>query len=136
MSDLQAQFTRRSAMTATIAVAGTGMLAACGGGDDEASTKPVDATIDASKVSVGSGFVDRGNSIVVTQPTKGTFKAFTSVCPHQGCQVGEFTDKAIVCPCHGSRFDPMTGAVLAGPADKPLAEKKVEVKGSQLHVTG
>ena len=26
--------------------------------------------------------------------------------------------------------------VLAGPADKPLAEKKVEVKGSQLHVTG
>ena len=28
MSDLQAQFTRRSAMTATIAVAGTGMLAA------------------------------------------------------------------------------------------------------------
>lgn len=136
MNDAQHELTRRTALSATVAVTGGGLLAACGGGESSTATKSVDVSLDASKVPVGGGLVDRGSSVVVTQPTKGTFKAFSSVCTHQGCQVGEVTEKAIICPCHGSRFDPKTGAVTAGPADKPLAEKKVTVQGARLHVTG
>jgi Rieske Fe-S protein len=37
----------------------------------------------------------------------------------------------IFCPCHGSEFDPGTGAVLRGPAVTPLATKRViERRGS------
>ena len=82
------------------------------------------------------GFIDRTNSVVVTQPTKGSYKAFSSVCPHQGCQVGQVTEEAIVCTCHGSRFDPKTGDVTAGPAEKGLPAKQVAVQGAKLHVTG
>jgi nitrite reductase/ring-hydroxylating ferredoxin subunit len=35
----------------------------------------------------GSGTVFRDQSVVVTQPGPGDFKAFSAVCPHQGCLV-------------------------------------------------
>jgi Rieske Fe-S protein len=31
------------------------------------------------------------------------------------------------CPCHGSRFDPRTGARLNGPADRGLAPLELQV---------
>lgn len=136
MSDLRTEFSRRSALVATSAVAGAGVLAACGDGQPATATKTVDINVDAANVPVGGGFVDKTNSVVVTQPTKGTYKAFSSVCPHQGCQVGSVSAEAIVCPCHGSRFDPKTGEVTAGPAEKGLPAKKVAVQGSKLHITG
>jgi Rieske Fe-S protein len=37
----------------------------------------------------------------------------------------------IACPCHGSEFDPNTGAVLRGRAAAPLPAKRViERRGS------
>lgn len=121
-------------------VAAAGSLAACGGsntGDKGAgAAEKVDFTIDKSQVDVGSGFVVGKHNTVVTQPTEGTFKAFTSVCPHERCQVGRVTSEAIICPCHGSQFDPKTGDVTAGPAQSGLAPKTVKVEGSKLHITG
>lgn len=45
-------------------------------------------------------------------------------CTHAGCSFvrdGEVVDGSIlVCNCHGSEFDLLTGAVLHDPADGPL----------------
>jgi nitrite reductase/ring-hydroxylating ferredoxin subunit len=50
--------------------------------------------------------------------------AFDDLCPcaPQACPLsgGLLVGAAIMCQCHGSRFDIATGAVLAGPATKAL----------------
>ena len=133
--------TRRTALT--IAAAGsTVALSACGGdeggsggsGAGGSASSGDGVSVAAADVPEGGGLVE--GRVVVTQPSKGSYKAFSSVCPHQGCQVGQVTEEAIVCTCHGSRFDPKTGDVTAGPAEKGLPAKQVAVQGAKLHVTG
>ena len=69
--------------------------------------------------------------------TDGTnFKAFTSVCTHQQCDLNSFDadDQNLVCPCHGSRFD-LTGAAVTGPATGTLQEFATSRTGDTLTVT-
>ena len=54
--------------------------------------------------------------------------AFSATCTHQGCTVGPVRDGRIVCPCHGSEFDARTGAVVRGPATRPLPQVRVVVR--------
>jgi len=62
-----------------------------------------------------------GDPGLVIQPVAGHFIAFDAICPHAGCTVGySAPDRLIVCPCHGSEFNPSTGAVIAGPAPRGL----------------
>jgi thiosulfate dehydrogenase [quinone] large subunit len=62
-----------------------------------------------------------GDPAVVVQPSAGTFAAFDAVCPHEGCTVAYFApDKLFICPCHGSRFNGETGALVKGPATRGL----------------
>src|SRR5688572_23233833 len=42
-------------------------------------------SVPAADVPVGGGTVLTEEKVVVTQPTKGEFKAFTAICTHQGC---------------------------------------------------
>ncbi len=93
------------------------------------------AGIPTKSVPVKGGIVLADQGIVVTQPKAGTFKAFSATCTHQGCTVNTVKNGVIGCPCHGSTFAIATGAVVHGPAKKPLAAKKVTVKGSTLTVT-
>ena len=60
-----------------------------------------------------------------------TVVAHTAVCTHQRCTVGA----SGLCPCHQSRFDVTTGAVINGPALRPLAERGVTISGGQVYLT-
>lgn len=47
--------------------------------------------------------------------------AVSSVCPHLGCIVARETDgSSFLCPCHGSKFDGVTGKAISGPAPRGL----------------
>jgi len=94
-------------------------------------TAPDQTTVIAktSDVPVGSGLIV--GEVVVTQPTAGDFKGFSSTCTHAGCAVNEVVDGTINCPCHGSKFN-LDGSVANGPATKPLATEAVSVQGDSI----
>jgi nitrite reductase/ring-hydroxylating ferredoxin subunit len=62
--------------------------------------------------------------------------AFDDLCTcseHAACPLsgGLLTGTTIMCQCHGSRFDVTTGAVIGGPAIRPLNMYEVhEVEGT------
>jgi nitrite reductase/ring-hydroxylating ferredoxin subunit len=62
--------------------------------------------------------------------------AFDDTCTHQGCSLatGELEGTTVTCPCHGSRFDVTSGAVLQGPARRPVRSRIVAVQGEDLLV--
>ena len=75
----------------------------------------------ASQVPIGGAarFTDPKTSDpgLILQLEKGHFVAYDAICPHAGCTVGySSASNLIVCPCHGSEFDPNTGAVVRPPA--------------------
>ncbi|PSK91786.1 secreted protein [Murinocardiopsis flavida] len=79
----------------------------------------------------GGGTVIVKSKLVLTQPAKGDYKAFSAVCAHAGCTIQEVKEN-IHCLCHGSEFDLATGDVLEGPANKPLEPLDVTVEGTDI----
>ena len=97
------------------------------GGDPAAPGANVIAK--TADVPVGSGVIV--DKVVVTQPTAGVFKGFSSTCTHKGCTVDKIADGTIDCPCHGSKFN-LDGSVAKGPAQKPLEVKAIAVEGDSI----
>lgn len=146
--------TRRVILVGAGALGATAVLAACGtdssgtnpnGSDFDQNPVPAGSTaadgsasggangqvlVAASEVAVGGGVIT--DRLVITQPTEGTFKAFSKVCTHQGCDVSEIKDGQIVCRCHNSFFSIKDGAPTSGPAQQPLSETKVELDGDNI----
>ncbi|HEX5267922.1 MAG TPA: Rieske (2Fe-2S) protein [Acidimicrobiales bacterium] len=81
----------------------------------------------------GSGVVVSDQNVVVTLASDSTVHAFSATCTHQGCTVDAVQNGVITCPCHGSRFDARTGAVLTGPAPRPLPAVAVVVRNGGVY---
>jgi nitrite reductase/ring-hydroxylating ferredoxin subunit len=58
-------------------------------------------------------------------------------CPHAQCPFtddGELADDGtLICNCHGSEFDPVTGALLLGPAQEGLPVIQLRVERNTLN---
>ena len=153
METEQVDVQRRTILTAGGLVLAGGALAACGGADStateaatgaptagapatpatESPTTPVSGALaSVSEIPVGGGVIVPEPPIVITQPVAGTFKAFTAICPHQGCLVSEVAENQIVCPCHGSLFSAEDGAVVQGPAVEGLTAASIAVQGDSI----
>ncbi|MES2092346.1 MAG: Rieske (2Fe-2S) protein [Actinomycetota bacterium] len=151
-----ASLTRRAlinAGSATVVGAGALALAACsspapggsgsgpgtvsGGGSGTNSNGPKVAAgtevVKLADIPVGGTKSARIGSapVLLAQPTAGTVVCFSAICPHQGCTVGA-APKEFDCPCHGSRFNSETGAVLKGPAVTGLTPITVTVSGDAV----
>jgi len=142
---------RRAVLSgATVGGLALPLLAACGSGDDGADTPASGGSGDSSEsgasgerrasvptadVPVGGGTILTEEKVVVTQPSKGQFKAYSAICTHQHCVVGKVEDAEIVCACHGSHFSIVDGSPVAGPATQPLAARTATVKGGQVTVS-
>ncbi|MFE7593805.1 Rieske 2Fe-2S domain-containing protein [Kitasatospora sp. NPDC057512] len=100
-----------------------------------AATAPAPAVPAASVPVGGSAQVKdpaTGDAVYIVQPKAGQYCAFSAVCTHAGCAVDAPKNGQLYCPCHGSRFDAATGAVVNGPAVKPLPRYAVSKDGDQL----
>ncbi|MCH5674025.1 Rieske (2Fe-2S) protein [Streptomyces gilvus] len=131
--------TRRTVLLATGAVplaAGCSKYGDGGGGSGSSSVKASagQALAKTSEIPVGGGKIFKDEKVVVTQPAKGEFKAFSAICTHQGCTVSTVADGTIDCPCHGSRYRIADGTVAGGPAPKPLPPEQIKVEGNSIHL--
>jgi Rieske Fe-S protein len=76
---------------------------------------------------------DKKNPIIVSRISDILVTAFSSKCPHKGCQVELPKDNVIKCPCHFATFD-ATGKVMQGPADKDLFAFSANLDGLIISV--
>jgi Rieske Fe-S protein len=79
----------------------------------------------------GEPYVPPGRSTALFRDAEGVY-AISIVCTHLGCIVKPTAD-GFECPCHGSRFA-RDGAVVRGPAPRPLSWMKVSFAGGTVVV--
>jgi Rieske Fe-S protein len=60
------------------------------------------------------------------------YLALLALCTHRSCEVSALP-QSYDCPCHGSRFD-LTGEVLEGPAERPMARLLVIPDGAGVFI--
>ena len=140
---------RRTLLKGAAATCGTGLLAACGGGSEQVSTPAAPAPAGSAaapapgglRVSLGqlsdipvggaiSVKAPDGATVLLTQPEEGEVKAFSAVCPHEGCSAAPDGDH-FSCPCHGSEFE-LDGSLRQGPAREGLSSYAVRVVDDQV----
>ncbi len=111
--------------------AGSTASASSGSG---AAASPIAKTSD---IPVGGGKIFTDQQVVVTQPTSGTFDAFSAVCTHQGCIVSSISNKLINCACHGSQYSIADGSVVTAaiPGQKGLPKKTATVANGEITVS-
>src|SRR6266849_9739148 len=86
---------------------------------------------------VGAGkmrvFDVSGTKVSVTS-LDGHLYAFDDTCTHMGCSLamGKLDGTTVTCHCHGSQFNVSSGAVLRGPATRPVRSRLVQVEGEAL----
>jgi nitrite reductase/ring-hydroxylating ferredoxin subunit len=66
----------------------------------------------------------------------GHLYAVEDTCTHRGCSLasGRLEGTTVTCPCHGSQFDVTSGAVIRGPAARPVRSRSVQIVGEDLLV--
>lgn len=125
----------RRTVVAAVGAAGIALtLNACGSDDGDSTGSSGTVLGKTSDIPEGGGKIFKDAGVVVTQPTAGEFKAFSSKCTHQGCAVTGVANGVITCPCHKSEFSVTDGSVKKGPATQPLPEEKVTVSGDSIEL--
>ncbi len=132
---------RRSVLVGAAGVLGAAALAACSSKSSNAgATSPTtaaggsDSLAEVSSIPVGGSISAKdanGKPIILSQPTTGDIKGFSAICTHMGCTVAP-NGKELDCPCHGSKYNAFTGAVINGPAPHALAAAPVKVVNGQV----
>ncbi|WP_329580848.1 Rieske 2Fe-2S domain-containing protein [Kitasatospora sp. NBC_01250] len=125
---LTATFIRRKPKPASAATPAGGAASAPAGGA-KASVAVADVPVGGSATVTDPA---SGDAVYIVQPAAGQYCGLSSVCTHAGCAVDAPKQGQLRCPCHGSKFDAATGAVLAGPAVKPLPRYRVTKNGDRL----
>ncbi|WP_131104965.1 ubiquinol-cytochrome c reductase iron-sulfur subunit [Ornithinimicrobium sufpigmenti] len=135
--------TRRAVLGGGCAAGAAALLSACGGDSGGGSTPTVDADgalrVPLADTPVGGStyYPQASARVIVTQPSEGRWLAYDATCTHEGCMTSSTDDDGnLVCPCHGSVFDPASGAPVSGPAQEPLVALTVEVDGEDLLIRG
>lgn len=77
---------------------------------------------------------DVAGTRVTVANASGRLYAFDDTCTHMGCSLarGALEGTTVTCACHGSQFDVTSGAVLRGPAQRPVQSLPLQVEGEQL----
>jgi Rieske Fe-S protein len=97
-----------------------------------------DPIVDAAFIPAGLAFsfnlAETGKPAVLVHLQDESWAAYEAVCTHKGCEVAyQLESGRLGCPCHGSVFNPAQGgAVVQGPAQRPLQEIKVDTKGGKV----
>ncbi|MEV0485067.1 Rieske 2Fe-2S domain-containing protein [Streptomyces sp. NPDC050508] len=113
-------------------VAGLG-LTACSGGSGAAATLTAPVELGAeSEVAKGGAKLYRDQNVVVSRAANGILKAYSTICTHAQCPINKLDGTTLICPCHGSQFDAMTGKVVQSPATEPLQELKVTAGNGKI----
>ena len=137
---------------------GAGVLVACGSSDGASSDDagdtgaaddtgagaaaedtPADggaggSTVPLADVPVGEARVVSvdGQQVVVARTAEDAVVAFSARCTHQGTVVEVVEGLDLRCPNHGSGFRADDGAVLNGPATRPLDELAATIEGDSI----
>lgn len=76
-----------------------------------------------------------GRQVTIAQ-VDGQYYAFDDLCTHAECSLGDgfLEEKVVECPCHGSKFDVTSGAVLNLPAVVPLKTYPVKIENGSIYV--
>jgi Rieske Fe-S protein len=86
-----------------------------------------------SAVPTGGGIVLASKGVVLTRGGGNDVHGFSSICTHEGCTLAAVANGTIDCPCHGSRFNATTGAVVNGPATRPLPTVQIVLRGADIY---
>lgn len=147
---------RRHFVLDSAALLAAAALAACGGGGDSGdtatgpgsggpgtgstpgvtaagSTVTVDLTVQSGLTTANGFLLIAEVKTFVIHLGNNDFRAFTSVCTHEGCDVNAFATGRIRCPCHGSQYD-ISGQVVVGPAPLPLRRFTASRSGNTLTI--
>jgi nitrite reductase/ring-hydroxylating ferredoxin subunit len=100
------------------------------GPEDWTPAMPIDE-LDGEPVSV-----QVGDTPVLIMRVGDQVLALHDRCSHRGCSLatGKIDDGSVVCPCHGSRFDLRTGAILQGPATAPQPVLETRTHAGRVEV--
>lgn len=103
------------------------------GGEAAAGSEPAPAGDPIASVAEvqAAGVLVTGQ--VLLAAVDGSVVAHTAICTHQQCTIAA-RGTEVQCPCHGSQYDPATGAVRRGPALTALAPVAVAVANGQVYL--
>ena len=75
-----------------------------------------------------------GGTAVNVSNAGGHLYAFDDTCTHMGCSLanGDLDGTTVTCACHGSQFDVRSGAVVRGPAQRPVRSHRVQVQDGAI----